>query len=381
MNDLQRITLCPVCGQAGDALLTLHFAPKLNLPVRLDIRCCAADDFAYAAPLLERAYEEYYHTVVNDYIHAEAEAADDLPVARQEAQLFANIPEPAWAGRRVLDFGCGQAHLLRRLARRIPGADFTGFDTNPTAAGRLAPNLLVTADPAALQGPYDILILSHVLEHLASFSCLDWLVTLTAENAVIYVEVPDALRYEAFTRRSFLYYFDRIHINHFSAVSLRRLFAPLGFHEIARISYDFPYSDNLPYPALGLFLRRGDCPKGPPEKALRPALERYLERERARAGTIASPFAATGTLLVWGGGDNFCRQLTNGGPLSFAQEIILLDRVPKTVSIDGKLYKSIPPEEGLRLYQGAVVITVTEASTAITRQIQELDPGRRVFLL
>jgi len=82
-------------------------------------------------------------------------------------------------------------------------------------------NISVTGDVDIVANTsYDLIIFSHVAEHLVDFGIFSRFSEMLESGGKLYVEVPDMLRYGEFRRRSFLYYFDRLHINHFSPQAL-----------------------------------------------------------------------------------------------------------------------------------------------------------------
>lgn len=79
------------------------------------------------------------------------------------------VPE----GSRVLDVGCGIGAVARSIAEGVPGSRVVGVDLDPAVLERArdgAPDnaVFVQADATeALQdGPFDVIVLSNVLEHL-----------------------------------------------------------------------------------------------------------------------------------------------------------------------------------------------------------------------
>lgn len=371
---------CPICGGETEFLLQLSFGKKSGLPETPELRLCHGDDFAFITEADQATYDAYYGATVNDYCHEEVAPGPDSPIALQAQHLISLVPGNSLDGMRILDFGCGRGTLLRLLAARYPAASFTGYDPNPVAKEYKAGNLRLTTAPNTLDGPYDLIIMSHVLEHFVDFSCLATASRLLSPDGALYVEVPDAARYADYPRRSFLYYFDRIHINHFSRTALQHLLGHHGFRETAYFTYDFPYTDGLRYPAMGMMLRKGMA-AGTAGSALPDGLRRYVSQEQARAKTIMAPLRAHTRLLVWGSGDNFCRQMTNGGPLSLIETIVLLDKTPREISFGGQNYVSILPETGLRQCKAPVIVTVSEASASIVEQIHAIDPERHYLLV
>jgi len=81
-----------------------------------------------------------------------------------------NIP----AGSRVLDVGCGYGAVARSIASRVPGVTVVGIDIDETriAQARAAenpPNLRFVLGDALVdlpEGPWTVVVLSNVLEHI-----------------------------------------------------------------------------------------------------------------------------------------------------------------------------------------------------------------------
>jgi ubiquinone/menaquinone biosynthesis C-methylase UbiE len=74
---------------------------------------------------------------------------------------------PLPEGRRVLEVGCGQGHLTKRLAAR--GVDIIGIDANPHAAEVAESPVVVHMDASALDfddSSFDAVISVHALEHI-----------------------------------------------------------------------------------------------------------------------------------------------------------------------------------------------------------------------
>ena len=382
---------CPICGGATQPFLRLRFNNKMQLPTSPEVRHCAADNFLFLGEGSQADYDEYYSAVANDTCHQEvsigagrsafAKLQSDHLIAA--ADTFFGIP------RKVMDFGCGEACLLLELAINFPSATFTGFDPGPAAsigsskARALGLNNLFIADLETIikSGPFDLVIASHVVEHLLEFDSLRLLHGLLAEDGLLYVEVPDSLRYETHERCEFLYYFDRLHVNHFTPQSLTKLGARYGFTLIKHFQYSFPYRDGGEYPALGMLFKKAEFGVSVTSPNVLDAADRYIRREKARARKIASDLELFKGVLVWGAGDNFFRSSENCGPLSRLRNFVLLDRRPHEVTIDDQRYETMEPQTGIRTYDWPVVVTVSEGRKAISQQIGEIDPDRRVFFI
>jgi 2-polyprenyl-3-methyl-5-hydroxy-6-metoxy-1,4-benzoquinol methylase len=379
-----RTEACPICAGPTNAVVRLDLGAKPPLPATLPIQACEVCDFAFVAAGDARDYDAYYAAVANDECHREVEGADS-PSAQQAALLRRQLGRlPA----RVLDFGCGSGDLLAELAAANPDSHFVGWDVSAPALGtarqrlaNLANAAIVPFEALASEGPFDLVILSHVLEHLLEFSLLATLRDLLADDGVIYIEVPDALRYEHRPRLEYLYYFDRLHVNHFTPQALASLGAKFGFGFTGQVERDFRYRDGQPYPAVGVFFRKDEPMAAVDSPDLGASLGRYLAGERHRFADVTRELSQLPGVLVWGAGDNFHRAASAGGPLSGLAKMRLLDRRTFRVRVGGADYETEPPEQTIRACPWPLVITVSEHRSAIQRQVVAIDPLRPIHFL
>jgi hypothetical protein len=363
----------------------------MQLPTEVTLRHCEQDNFLFLAEGRQTDYDEYYAAMANDSYHEEVAAgADRSPIARlQSDRLVAALGGFFTESRKVLDFGCGEASLLIELATNFPSSNFVGFEPGPAAqtASNKAKVLglgnlsIVGVEESEQRGPYDLVIASHVIEHLVDLELLHLLHGFLAEGGLFYVEVPDSLHYEAHQRIEFLYYFDRLHVNHFTQQSLSRLAARYGFGYIKHFAYAFPYRDGGDYPALGMLLRKGGEAVDIASASILDGCNRYIRQEQERAKALVSLLDTFEGVLVWGAGDNFCRAVENNGPLSNLRNMVLLDRRPHEFTIGNRRYQAMEPQNGILNHPWPVVVTVSERRNDIARLVTEIDPGRRILFI
>lgn len=384
-----RTSQCPICGLNSPEILELKFNVKMNLPTDVTIRYCSSDNFLFVASGDQDSYEEYYKTLANDSYHAELAGGDlHSPIARLQRERLGKLLNGFFCqSKRVLDFGCGEGWLLVELANDYPSSTFVGFDPSPAArigshrAQTLGLQNLTISDQAPSNGPYDLVIASHVLEHLVEFKLLEFWKALLDENGLLYIEVPNCLLYPTHERREFLYYFDRIHVNHFTKQSLGRLLALHGFGFVGSFEYEFPYRDGRQYPALGMLFRKGQQATEILSQNLSQTTAQYISQESRRAKALNEQLRKFEGVLVWGAGDNFYRSNQNGGPLSNLSNIVVLDKRPQVIALGDRKWTTETPAEGIRRYSWPVVITVSESRQAIREQVKEIDPSRLVFFV
>jgi hypothetical protein len=363
----------------------------MKLPTEPEIRHCAPDNFLFVTDGCQSDYDQYYQSLANDSIHTELSGGDlRSPISKVQLKRLASALDGFFdQTRKVLDFGCGEAALLVELAREFPSSSFFGFDPGPAAQVGARKgmalglrNLSINDLKACMErGPYDLVIASHVVEHLLDFDVFHLLNDLLNENGLLYVEVPDSLRYETCKRQEFLYYFDRLHVNHFAPQSLARLATAHGFGYASHFEYVFPYRDGNGYPALGMLFRKGGRAVRISSPSILDATNRYIVQEKQRAKAVAGQLNAFDGILVWGAGDNFFRSLENGGPLSGERNMVVLDRRPLEILIGDRKYKAAEPQDGVRRHPWPVVVTVSEGRESISEQIIQIDPGRRIFFV
>jgi len=173
---------------------------------------------------------------------------------------------------RVLEIGCGTGATLAALKRRFAGAHTTGLERLPAAAqaAREAHNAdqVVQADVLDASAVdfaaarFDLVILSHVLEHFAEPQAVlarvrHWL----AADARLLVALPNVRHLSALLplllRGEFDYQpsgiLDRTHLRFFTRKSAERFFAEQGFVvEAAAADINGPKSTLLDRASFGL---------------------------------------------------------------------------------------------------------------------------------
>lgn len=154
--------------------------------------------------------------------------------------------KPLGKGASILDFGCGKGVFLHFAAER--GWRATGIETAMKRAKFARSNygLEVIADEYSggiiPGGPFDVITLFHVLEHLPNpRELLKLLVEQNLNiNGVLVVEVP---RFDSFQSavagRAWIHLDPPRHLSHFSTDALLRMLRDLGFHVVASNQFSF----------------------------------------------------------------------------------------------------------------------------------------------
>lgn len=205
----------------------------------------------------------------------------------------------------ILDVGCAQGGLLNCL-RELGYTNITGIDPSQECV-KAVRELGHTVLCGVLYGnnpfsKFDLIILSHVLEHVDDLHAMlaDVLAHLTPAGH-LYIEVPDADEYGRNGGDPFLD-FNSEHINHFSQYTLHTLLNDCGL-AINRRSYEIErrtvtLANNKRYGVLWTLASRTDSTQRimqfTAESTLRMAkLNSYLECELAGEQSV----------ILWGAGE------------------------------------------------------------------------------
>jgi 2-polyprenyl-3-methyl-5-hydroxy-6-metoxy-1,4-benzoquinol methylase len=358
---------CPICGSGSlTNYLEINFAKGL-LPDSYKYLYCSECDFAFSRPpeLTNERLENYYSGKNRDHTSDTAYRVDDFATQLGYLQEYL-ISNP---NVKILDFGCAEGRLLSLIHEKlqIPRKDLFGFDvfSNPNAKYQH-----FTHFNDVVNTNFDLIIVSHVLEHLLNFDVLFELSKILASNGVILIEVPNANRYDIFPRVTPGYYFDRLHLNHFTSSSLVRMMEKHFFRTLEIRESTFPYSDGARYPVLiGVFNRfaiNGNF------------LEKTIQLDRKRVNQFAVE-NANEALIVWGLGDNFFRALSLG----------LFDSLVVVAIVDQDKNKLIPKnfpdpiglKEALESFpQAAVLPMMSWGKSDAAAKVSALDPTRKILM-
>jgi trans-aconitate methyltransferase len=140
-------------------------------------------------------YDEFSRNLLRSYLYGNERL--DRAIARVCAQITPGV-------RRILDIGCGIGVSTDQLAKACPGADVLGVDISPEniriaealfRSERISFKVSTLAD-GAVQGPFDIISMIDVYEHIpasARRAVQASLRTLLADHGRLVVAVPSPL--------------------------------------------------------------------------------------------------------------------------------------------------------------------------------------------
>jgi 2-polyprenyl-3-methyl-5-hydroxy-6-metoxy-1,4-benzoquinol methylase len=188
---------CPICHcrdftgvprpthWIGEAFFSRHSS-------RLGLMRCRNCNFVFVNPRPDRSVLEAFYSA-HDFATNAIEAHD--PAVRRAAFQLAEVERLKSPGReaRLLDYGCGEGLLLRQALDA--GWNAIGYDIGDPAvsACRLQRLPIVSALDDIHEMQFDVIVLSHVFEHLTDLSqTLDYLKAKLAPGGLLCLEVPNA---------------------------------------------------------------------------------------------------------------------------------------------------------------------------------------------
>ena len=315
---------CPACGGLpSERLWRQDFAIIEGVSVLdgYDVVVCAACGMTFADGIPGQVtFDRYYREASKyEFPHRDgAESAHDTARLAVTADAIASLVTDRAA--RILDVGCATGRLLAEL--RIRGfTALRGMDPSPacvaTARDRfeLRADVATITDLGAADGPFDLIVLVGVLEHLVDLdAALTALRARLSANGALYVEVPDVTGFADWPNAPFQE-FSVEHVNFFSPRSLAGALRARGFGAewIERNTRDQSSGSTVANIA-GLF-RNGaiDRARQPADDASSLSVQRYVARCTDEEQTLRHRVDAIVTsqepLLVWGTGTQTLRLL------------------------------------------------------------------------
>jgi 2-polyprenyl-3-methyl-5-hydroxy-6-metoxy-1,4-benzoquinol methylase len=148
----------------SDALTRLKVSPDERYPI---VRCLSCS-FVYAHRLPSEAFLQILYDEVIDSERARHEAGSPVWTAHQLA-LVSRLMTHLGGRHRILDYGCGHGTIVRAL-RDTPGVEATGYEPSQVPlswAKGLGLKVSGSLDEVESWGPFDGVVLSDVLEHVA----------------------------------------------------------------------------------------------------------------------------------------------------------------------------------------------------------------------
>ncbi|MBJ96169.1 MAG: hypothetical protein CMP23_17035 [Rickettsiales bacterium] len=367
---------CPACGAHSPRLLeSLSFRVFDSCPVAgcVDLVSCGDCGLGYySTPSRQADYDRYY--AQNGY-YATAQGAGAGGHSAAEVQRFDAraqlLRRHCREANTVMDVGCGRGGLLSRL--QAAGFERAiGVDPNPDCVQLLHDQSQLEAEHAnavSFVGRADLLIYSHVLEHVIDLAPLiQHAQQQLQDGGYIYVEVPDAAQYG---KGGLLPYHELFleHVNHFSEDSLHGLFARHDFRCVASGQTEVFGHNGAQLPCLWGIFQRGSSAVPATDHSLHQALANYLKNCRAHPMQQHIEQLPK-QLWLWGVSQHAMLLLGSSG-LKERNLLGLLDIDPykQQQRIDGL---PISAPQDVKLNDESVLITADAFRTSIARHLHKL---------
>lgn len=386
---------CPVCDASESEVLHRQsfIVPDGHpLPDGYEVVCCIRCGFGYADSIVTQSeYDRYYadHSKYEDEGTSTGGGGTTWDADRLR-ETAADLALHLGRDARVLDVGCANGGLLSAL-RDEGFTELTGVDPSPMCV-RHTQQLGIPAQEGSLfalptsLGQFDVVLLSHVLEHVHDLSAaVERVLEALEPIGSVYVEVPDAMRYAELLVAPFQD-FNTEHINHFSWLSLANLMARHGLTAIAQGHKTLQAPPPIPYPAVfGLFCRdsRGPAQLGR-DDSLCESLKSYVRKSHTMMlqmdARLREVLARSPEVVVWGTGQ-LAMKLLIETELADANVVAFVDGNPVNQGLTLRGSPILAPDHARR-FEVPIVIASTIHQEAIARTVRhELGMSNELVLL
>lgn len=241
---------CPICYKSYSSLMNimdikLSLVNEINLNNNLHVKLC--NDCCFYFSDSNNTQDDYnnYYLKFNNYQQQNYCLDKDIKCVDFICKNINNDKIKT-----IIDYGSGNGAVVNLLKSQ-------NFTVDNFDIGMKTTNI-----------KYDLLILSHVLEHI--FNLSEFINTITKninDDGLLYIEVPNAEYYDKFTDICPLQEINIEHINFFSKYSLNKLLVQNNYYAITLIDDYFTIKNSKYYVIRGIFTKN----------VLKPSFNDYLE--------------------------------------------------------------------------------------------------------
>jgi len=346
---------------------------------------CNTCGFIFANSILqEKEILKYYEKMSNYENPAHSGLHSEMrkqSIERQINFILGHLPKNF--NGTALDIGCSVPYGLSILKSK--GWKVLGLDPSDSCI-KIAKDLwdvdvkkgFFNIDNFKNERLFELIILSHVLEHLIYPSeTLSQLKEILSADGVIYIEVPNLLEHNNLTG-----YFTFEHVNYFTPISLENIVKNNGF-EIQKIQLIKNDESELSYSSVGALIKKAQSEntKINVDTSSFAALENYKTHIGSRIKKInlaldkIDKSIEKGRLALWGGGIH-TSQLLSETNLREMDIFCIYDNDPKK---NGECILSIPilnfPDDITRVLKNvdAILISSQASENEIYNQISKFE--------
>lgn len=218
------IDTCPICSH-DDLRVVLrspiaYFTNGVSSLEDYQVAVCGACGFAFQRSAYRPDYTDALGNLYNEYglswqfsfPRRDRKTLDSLEFVLSNVQLGSHS--------RVLEIGSDRGDFLH-LIRERTNAEILGLEPTRNDSAKV-PTRYGDAFAVDVEGPYDLVVMKHTLEHIPDPKrVVDLLNRLVGESGAVYLEVPSFDR----VRENFLEDCIPDHVSHFSKADIQFLFA------------------------------------------------------------------------------------------------------------------------------------------------------------
>jgi 2-polyprenyl-3-methyl-5-hydroxy-6-metoxy-1,4-benzoquinol methylase len=392
MSQTSHARNCPICiSPSKDAIIKIDFELFEGHPMNggYNVVQCNNCGFIYADTTVTQNELDWYYTELSKYEDKTISTGggftqkDKDRLIETAVFLSQHIPDK---NARIVDLGCANGGMLKEL-KNLGYTNLVGID--PSSAC-----IKITEEEVGCEcyqhslfdipesvGKFDVVILSHVLEHVLNvretISITD---NLLKDNGALYLECPNAEYYYDVIHAP-LQEFNAEHINHFTETAFENLMGLYHYSKTITGDKTMVIASNQDYHAVyGLFRKENthdDAFNVRFDTSIRGRINQYIDDSNKIFDEIKKTIAAfpkDKTVALFGIGQ-FAFKLLKTDVFQHGRKFILFDNNRMNVGkkISGK---EIMPGDGLvaayRKEAFVIIISSLIYETAISKNIHEL---------
>ncbi len=345
---------------------------------KYDVVSCARCGFAYADNIPSQAAFNRYYSQMSKYEFSDKRG--EVPASHlRHFKKIVDFIKPHMLDRkaRILDVGCSTGGLLS-VFRRSGYERLSGVDPSRPCAKAAKALYGIPVTPCNIfdfheDGKFDLVVLSAVLEHVVDLhALLEKIGGLLREQGMLFIEVPDADRFDAYITAPFQQ-FSVEHINYFTRRSLGNLLER-AFFEIVKVRADENKISEAIDPDIFLIARKMGgrktrlCCDDFGVRKIRSYVARCSQEDLAMKKRVCDKLTGIKKVIVWGAGTHTQRLL--GAGLDPSRVFFIADSNPRYW---GKRLNGIPVMSPKGIHQEKIPILISTYSfqDEIAGQIKE----------
>lgn len=222
------------CDSMWQMVMERVFEKKRTFSIRLSM--CLTCGFVFYKDILD--FKEIAKFYEIEYRHGEVEKSSKKRGRKMEiSKIFEFFEKNVDFGKinSVIDVGAGDFVVLEKIMKLYPSINFSAIDPSyPYSQYGNAKVLKLMVENFEVENKFDLILLVHILEHVASFeNFMSKIEKMAVIGGYIYVEVPFQIGPGLFFNRAA----NTQHINYFTPISIRNLLLKYNF-KIKKMDFD-----------------------------------------------------------------------------------------------------------------------------------------------